>query len=101
MNNGTRSLRVGALVLAAAMLTACGGESLGGDAEAQGSDDTVKIGLLVAKSGAFAPVGRDMENGLKLYLEQHDNKIGGKNVELVTVDEGETPQSGVAGVTRL
>jgi branched-chain amino acid transport system substrate-binding protein len=101
MNNGTRSLRVGALVLAAAMLTACGGESLGGDAEAQGSDDTVKIGLLVAKSGAFAPVGRDMENGLKLYLEQHDNKLGGRNVELVTVDEGETPQSGVAGVTRL
>ena len=88
---------------AVAMLAACGGESLGGssDSAAGDGDETVKVGLLVAQSGVYSSVGRDMENGLQLYLEQNDNKIGGKTVELVTVDEGETPESGVAGVTRL
>ncbi|WP_052668643.1 ABC transporter substrate-binding protein [Nitriliruptor alkaliphilus] len=61
----------------------------------------MKVGLLVAKSGTFAAVGRDMENGFTLYLEQNDNMLGGREVELVTVDEGETPQTGVAGVNRL
>lgn len=100
----TRSvfLRSLALVTAAAMVTACSGESLGsGSGSESGGKDSVKVGLLAAKSGVYSPAGRDMENGLKLYLEQHDNTLGGRNVELVTVDEGETPQSGVSGVSRL
>ncbi|WP_091345714.1 ABC transporter substrate-binding protein [Micromonospora rhizosphaerae] len=95
---------MGALVLAAAatLLAACGGGSLGGaKADGNGSaGDTVKVGLLVAKSGVYASVGRDMENGFKLYLAEHGQKLGGKRVELVEVDEGESPQSGVAGATR-
>lgn len=96
------SFRVIAAASVAAMLTACGGASLGsGSGSGDGGEDSVKVGLLVAKSGVYSSVGRDMENGLKLYLEQHDNTLGGKKVELVTVDEGETPQSGVSGATRL
>lgn len=94
----------GALALAAAaiLLAACGGASLGTSGAGNGSgDDTVKIGLLVAKSGVYASIGRDMENGFKLYLAEHGQKLGGKRVELIEVDEGESPQSGVAGVTRL
>lgn len=96
---------MGALALAAAvtLLAACGGESLGGTTAAgNGSErETVKVGLLVAKSGVYASVGRDMENGFKLYLAGHGQKLGGKRVELVEVDEGGTPQSGVAAATRL
>jgi branched-chain amino acid transport system substrate-binding protein len=42
-----------------------------------------------------------MENGFKQYLSGHGQKLGGKRVELVEVDEGDTPQSGVAAATRL
>lgn len=94
-------LRVLAVASVFAMLTACGGESLGSSSDSSGGGDTVKVGLLVSKSGVYSSVGRDMENGLRLYLEQHDNTVGGKQVELVTVDEGESAQSGVSGATRL
>jgi branched-chain amino acid transport system substrate-binding protein len=95
-------VRIVTALTGAALLTACGGESLGAsDSGGSVGDDTVKIGLLVAQSGVYSSVGRDMENGLKLFLEQNDNQIGGREIELVTVDEGETPQSGVSGVTRL
>jgi branched-chain amino acid transport system substrate-binding protein len=95
--------RIGTALVGVTLLAGCGGESLGGSGGGGGGggDDTIKVGLLVAQSGVYSSVGRDMENGLKLYLEQNDNQVGGREVELVTVDEGETPQSGVAGVTRL
>lgn len=95
------SLRLLVLATTGVLLAACGGGSLGGGTAAQGSSDSVKVGLLVAQSGVYSSVGRDMENGIKFYLDQHGNKVGGKTVDLVTVDEGATPQSGVAGVTRL
>lgn len=93
---------VGALAVVGLLAAGCGGQSLGGSGGGgSAGDSTVKVGLLVAESGVYSSVGRDMANGFKLYLEQHGNKLGGKKVDLVTVDEGGTPQSGVAGVTRL
>ncbi|MFE2188312.1 ABC transporter substrate-binding protein [Streptomyces sp. NPDC059455] len=59
------------------------------------------MGLLVSQSGVYASVGRDMQRGFQTFLDQHGGKLGGKTVNLVTVDEGSTPQSGVAGATRL
>src|SRR3954452_25286089 len=96
-------VRTFAALAAVSLLAACGGESLGGSSSGGrgGRKDTIKVGGLVAQSGIYSSVGRDMENGIKLYLDEHDNKIGGHKVDLVTVDEGETPQSGVAGATRL
>lgn len=88
------------LAVAAGTLAGCGGAALGG-----GSDDAdsgkVKVGLMVAKSGVYSSVGRDMERGFRLLLDEHGGKLGGKQVDLVDVDEGETPQSGVAAATRL
>ncbi len=97
-----RSARVLLALSAAALFAACGGESLGGSGA--GGDEggaTIKVGLLVSQSGVYSSVGKDMENGLRFYLDQNGGELGGKKVELVTIDEGETPQTGVAGVTRL
>lgn len=95
-------------VTAAALLTACGGSgSLGGgdsdDAGTSGADDTtpVTVGLLVPTSGVYAPLGEDMRQGFELYLEQNDGQLGGREVELQVVDEGETPDTGVPGAQRL
>ncbi|MDX3233912.1 ABC transporter substrate-binding protein [Streptomyces sp. ME19-01-6] len=95
-----RHARLGLATLILVTTSACGSASLGGD-DGGSDDDTVKIGLLVARSGVYASVGRDMEQGFQLYLEQHGGELGGRKVEVVTVDEGDSPQSGVTGATRL
>jgi branched-chain amino acid transport system substrate-binding protein len=70
------------LLAAAALFTAT---LLPGAAGAQG---TVKIGLILSYSGQFADAGTQMDNGIKLYLKQHGNKLGGMNVEIVRKDTG-------------
>ncbi|MDO5500391.1 MAG: ABC transporter substrate-binding protein [Propionibacteriaceae bacterium] len=90
-------------MVGALMLSACGGGSLGasGGGGEGGAEGPVKIGVSVPKSGVYAALGKDMEQGFKLYLEQNDNKLGGKDVELVEVDEGAGPQTGVPATERL
>ena len=92
-----------AVVLAAALgLTACGGESLGGGgAAAEESDEQVRVGLIVAQSGKLALSGNDLAAGFNLYLDQNDGELGGREVDLITVDEGDGPQTGVPAATRL
>lgn len=91
------------VVAGALMLTACSGGSLGGSAGGGGGGDaeSVKIGLSVPKSGTYASLGRDMEQGFKLYLEQNENQLGGKSVQLVETDEGNGPQTGIPATERL
>lgn len=86
----------GALALSA---TACGG-SLSADGGSDG-DGPVKIGLVVPASGVYEPLGVDMTRGFELYLDQHDDKLGGREVEIVKADEGELPDTGVPAVQKV
>jgi branched-chain amino acid transport system substrate-binding protein len=81
-------------VAAVSVLSACGGSAL---SEQTGAADAkaVTIGLLLPKSGVYAPLGTDMENGFRLYLKEHGNKLGGKDVTVKLVDEGGGPETGV------
>ena len=94
----TAVLATGALVL-----TACGSSLPGGNdsADSGASDRAVKIGLLVPTSGVYASLGKDMTQGFQLYLDEHENKLGGFDVDLVKADEGEGPDTGVPAATRL
>lgn len=95
---GTRA----ALALAATsslVLAGCGGGSLGGDQAA--SDGPIKIGLLVPQSGVYKSLGDDMKAGFEVYLDQHEGKLGGRQVEVVLADEGETADSGKAAADKL
>ncbi len=49
---------------------------------------TVKIGLIMPYSGQFADTATQIDDGLKLYLKQHGNKLAGKSVELIRKDVG-------------
>ena len=59
------------------------------------------MGLLVPKSGVYAPLGRDMENGFRMYLEAKGGKLGGRTVEVVVADEGGGPDTGVPAAQKL
>ncbi|WP_405714395.1 ABC transporter substrate-binding protein [Streptomyces xanthophaeus] len=82
------------------LTTACGGASLGtGDGDKH--NGPVKIGLLVPQSGTYKALGDDMKQGFELYVERHGGKLGGREVEIVIADEGETADSGKAAAEKL
>jgi branched-chain amino acid transport system substrate-binding protein len=70
--------------LAAALLTA----SLGVAAHAA---DAIRVGFLTIKSGALAAGGKQMEDGLRLFLKERNNMIAGRKVELIVADTGGQP----------
>jgi branched-chain amino acid transport system substrate-binding protein len=72
-----RILLAGAALLAAALF--------GGAANAQG---TIKIGIVMPYSGQFADLSRQMDNGIKIYMQQHGDKVAGKKIELIRKDVG-------------
>ncbi|MFF4010825.1 ABC transporter substrate-binding protein [Streptomyces sp. NPDC001717] len=98
-----RNRPVGLIAVTTAALflaTACGGASLGKD-DGDKRSGPVKIGLLVPQSGTYKALGDDMKQGFELYVEQHGGKLGGRKVEIVVADEGETADSGKAAAEKL
>jgi branched-chain amino acid transport system substrate-binding protein len=59
--------------------------SAAGQALAQ---ETVKIGLIVPLTGPFTPTGRQIEAGVKLYMQQHGDMVAGRKIELIVKDDG-------------
>ena len=70
------------LLISAAMLAAV---LVPGAASAQ---DTVKIGVIAAYSGQFADTATQIDNGIKLYMKQHGDKVAGKTIEIIRKDTG-------------
>src|SRR6516164_7696639 len=48
--------------------------------------EELRIGFLAPMTGIFAQIGKDMVNGFALYLDQHNNKLGGADVKFVVED---------------
>ncbi len=48
--------------------------------------EPVRIGYCVSLSGVYAVIGRDLRDGLALYMEQIGYKAGGRNVAIVVKD---------------
>lgn len=65
------------------------------------SETTVSIGLVVPTSGAHESIGTDMTRGFDLYLDQHGGKLGGRLVDVIEADEGDTVKTGVAAVNQV
>lgn len=50
------------------------------------AQEPLKIGIIASYSGAFADYGRQMDNGIALYLKQQGEKIAGRPVLLIRKD---------------
>ncbi|GAB2939437.1 ABC transporter substrate-binding protein [Micromonospora polyrhachis] len=85
---------------AAGLTTACGTDS-DPRTDPQLSDDPIRIGLVAPRNGGDKPIGDEIVNGFRLYLELNDQLLGGHPVTLVTADEGETVATGTAAVDDL
>ncbi|MGE4658578.1 MAG: ABC transporter substrate-binding protein [Gammaproteobacteria bacterium] len=54
-------------------------------------DDPIRIGLMTVKTGPLATGGIQMEQGLRVYLAEHDFLLAGRPVELTVADTGGSP----------
>ena len=81
----SHSIRAALLVLSSAL----GSLILPGLAWAQA--DTLRIGFLTVRSGPLAAGGRQMEEGIQLFLKERNNTLAGRKVELIIADTGGNP----------
>ena len=51
----------------------------------------IRVGFLTIKSGALAAGGKQMEDGLRLFLKERNNTIAGRKVELFVGDTAGQP----------
>lgn len=68
--------------------TALGVAAFALTATASYAEDTIKVGVILELSGPFADFGRQIENGIKVYMKQNGNTVAGKRVELIVKDTG-------------
>jgi branched-chain amino acid transport system substrate-binding protein len=75
--------------------------ALGLSVAAPAQAEELRIGLIAPMTGIFAQVGKDMADGFQLYLDQHNNKLGGADVKLIVEDEQGKPDIAVTRAKKL
>ncbi|HEX4928434.1 MAG TPA: ABC transporter substrate-binding protein [Burkholderiales bacterium] len=54
----------------------------------QAAAQTVKIGIILPYTGQFADGAKQMDDAIKLYVQQHGESVAGKKLEFVRKDTG-------------
>ena len=68
---------------------------------AHADDDVVRVGLVYTLSGPAAVLGEHSRDGFLLAMEALDNKLGGKPVEIIVVDDEQKPDIAVSRAREL
>ena len=61
----------------------------------------LKIGFMLPYTGTYAALGTAIENGFRLHLAEQGGKFGGREVELVKVDDESDPSKATENVMKL
>jgi len=61
----------------------------------------IKIGFLAPMTGGAAQVGKDMVNGLTMWLEEHGHTIAGRKVEVIVEDTQGQPNVALTKLRKL
>ncbi len=75
-------LRIIGIAFAAATLAATG--ALAQD---------VKVGVVLPLTGGLAPVGKQVQAGIKMYMDKNGANVAGKKVDLIVKDDGGVPDN--------
>src|SRR4029077_12049213 len=57
------------------------------------AQETVKIGLILPMTGGQASTGKQIENAVKLYMQQHGDTVAGKKIEVIVKDDATIPDN--------
>jgi branched-chain amino acid transport system substrate-binding protein len=52
------------------------------------AQQTIKIGVILPYSGQFADTGVQLDDGIKLYMQQHGDTVAGRKIEIIRKDVG-------------
>ena len=55
--------------------------------------DTVKVALIIPMTGGQASTGKQLDNAVKLYIQQHGDTVAGKKIEIILRDDGANPEN--------
>jgi branched-chain amino acid transport system substrate-binding protein len=61
----------------------------------------IKIGMVTSLTGGLAPNGKDMVNGLQLFLDEQGGKLAGRQVTPIIEDDEGKPATGIAKARSL
>ena len=61
----------------------------------------IRIGLLLPYSGTYAALGNNITDAMKLAARELDNKLGGREIEWIAVDDESDPAKAPANVNKL
>ena len=70
-------LRIVAIALAAGTLVSTGA-----------SAEDVKVGVVLPLTGGLAPVGKQVQAGIKAYMDKNGATVAGKKIDLIVKDDG-------------
>jgi branched-chain amino acid transport system substrate-binding protein len=57
------------------------------------AEDAVKIGLIVPMTGGQASTGKQIDNAIKLYMQQHGDTVAGRKIEVILKDDAAIPDN--------
>jgi branched-chain amino acid transport system substrate-binding protein len=57
------------------------------------ADEVVKIGLILPMTGPFASTGKQVEAGVRFYVQQNGATAAGRRIEIVLRDDGGVPEN--------
>ena len=53
----------------------------------------VKVGLIVPLTGGQASTGKQLDNAIKLYMQQNGDTVAGRKIEIIVRDDGAVPDN--------
>jgi branched-chain amino acid transport system substrate-binding protein len=75
-------LRIIGIAFAAATLAATGAFA-----------EDVKVGVVLPLTGGLAPVGKQVQAGIKMYMDKNGASVAGKKIDLIVKDDGGVPDN--------
>src|SRR5438046_7427703 len=65
------------------------------------AQEGIRVGFVTILTGPLAAPGKEMENGIELFLQQQKRTLAGRRVELTVVDSGGQPAGTLARAREL
>ncbi len=57
------------------------------------AQESVKIGLILPMTGGQASTGKQIDNAVKLYMQQKGDTVAGKKIEIILKDDAAVPDN--------
>ncbi|GAB2964965.1 ABC transporter substrate-binding protein [Nonomuraea fastidiosa] len=94
-------MRLPMLGLPAAGLAVLMAAGCGGAVPQAGDAAPVEVGAIITQTGVYAALGDEMETAMRLYLDDHGGRLGGRPARLIVADDAGSPERARKEARRL